>query len=160
MPIEKEVRTSEPAKSWRPKDTVYLVPGSLLLIGGALGLVSHVGLRALRWRRCGPRRAPHRPWMDGTEGWEAARRILDLGEDPPTRPDERLANNLGKMRFETEMILVQSVDLGLVEGSSIDRRTSSPSGNRRAWGSSWTSARVAPRGSAVGSFRRNASFAA
>lgn len=121
-----------PDRTWRYKDTAYLLLGSILLILGVLGvtatltsvrpdllvwgfvLCSTTGvapgtiLIVLGWRL----RKEERYLVEFSSWIKTYRRI----------PMSDLAKNLGKTRFETEKILAQAVDRQLVSGI-VDRST-------------------------------------
>jgi hypothetical protein len=124
---------ARPSRVWRHKDTLFLGLGSLLLIGGILGLTvigtsqrepdyvlfgsvlcSATGivpgaiLLLLGWRA----RKEERSLVAFSAWIKTYRRI----------PMNDLAKNLGKTRFETEQVLAMAVDRDLVQGI-VDRTT-------------------------------------
>lgn len=133
MPEDGEMRTSKPAESWRAKDTIYLVLGSLLLIGGIVGITAEsVAEPSPSYRLWGLVLCGATGVVPGLLllilGWKARQEeklLVEFSTWVKTYrrvPMNDLARNLGKTRFETEKILVQAVDRGLVRGI-IDRST-------------------------------------
>ncbi len=118
---------------WRIKDTVYLVLGSILLIVGILGIAAS---------SVNPRDPSLLVWalvlcsstgiVPGVIllilGWKARKEEKHLVEFSAWIKTYRrvalsdLAKNLGQTRFETEKVLAQAVDRGLVRGI-VDRST-------------------------------------
>lgn len=124
--------TRGPSRVWRYKDTLYLGLGSVLLIGGTLGVAALTTVTS----------SPYAVWgailcsatgvvpgvillLLGLAARKEEKMLVTFSAWVKTYrriPLDDLARNLGKTRFDTEQVLAMAVDRGLVQGI-VDRTT-------------------------------------
>ena len=121
-----------PSRAWRYKDVALLTLGGILLAGGILGVTATAVIGTPPYIVWGYVLCSVTGVVPGSillfYGWRAHKEEQSLVEFAAWIKTYRrislddLAKNLGKTRFETERVLANAVDRGLVQGI-VDRTT-------------------------------------